>query len=1240
MNTRTPLKFAFLISVLLALGAAPALKAANILFVSDNPETGDNAFHPPLVGFPDDFYVILLQNAGHNVRRFNPPSSQNTLLTAAQLAAINTNDLILVSRSINSPAWQTPQSSNWNARVTKPLIMTSPYLARQDGNRLCWFVGGNGVLPDTSPPTYMRAMDTSDPETAFLFADVAMSGTTMLDSFDEPYLFNTSTITNPVAPGGKSLATASFIERGTTTPRLSHIIAEFPVGTAVPAAAGSSLAGYRMFFAAGSREGNGVSIPNGAGADNLTPAGEKVFMRAVALALNNGVSPITHEGPAGFDSVPSNVTVVENTPVTFSVGATGALPRLVEWYRDVGDATTFTNIPGAGAQLGKAQVLLPRPTMADNGGWFQAVASNSFGMVTSVVQLTVLADTNPPTITAFNTKWTLTNLYVTFSEPVDPLSATDPLNYQLDNGLFINTLSLDSTGTKLTITTTPQTPGYVYNLTVNGVLDRAASPNMIAQDTTLSVTAFVETRGFLISELFTSLLPTGNAVSILTTNTKYPNNPDISTYVNVSTNAPTSPNLDQYGGRLIGWLVPPVDGNYTFYMRGDDGSELRLGPGDNPEARTTIVSQTAANTTTASPAQSLVGGQRYFMEALWKEGTGGDYLVVAWTPPWSTNIEAIPGTYLQQYASPVGASVAITADPAGASIEEYRTVTFSVVATTTPANALRAYQWQKSDGAGGWTNALGVQNTATFTTPLLRYPDDNGSQWRVIVSVPGASATSQVATVSVSQDTTPPVAVSAGSIDGLKFGVCFNEIVDTDTATDPFNYGVTPDGGVPANIASVALRPDRTSVVITLQSPISGPFTISVSGILDLATNLSAGEELPSAVVGLTGAELGTNLRVGEEWTCDPNIFDVIGGGADFFGTSDTGRFDSRSVTGDFDAKVRVRDLTLTGTGGALIAKAGLMVRATGAADSPTMWLLGNAPPPGRDLIEPGYRATAAGSTIVWAPNVTNIHMPDMWVRMARAGNTMSSYASSNGADWVLVGSTNTTLPQSVLLGVAVTAHNNVAGLASTGRFSNFSVSQPVADLAITQFSPRGAVPVGSNVTYTITVANNGPDAANLVTVANPIVAGMTHVSSTASQGSCALAGGVVTCNLGSIASGASATITLVTTMNTAAAKVNTATVSSSTIDPTAANNSSSIVVNGFVPPQVTSPTYNAGAGTFSVSVPTVTGASYTLLYKDALTDPTWTPVAGGPVPGNDSVKVLADPGPLPPTRFYKISVE
>src|SRR5436190_11288638 len=174
MNARTPVKWHAFVFVLMLWLAGPTTRSANIVLVSDNPPATaqDNQWYPPIVGYPDDFYVLLLQAAGHNVVRFNPPASQNTLLTAAQITALNTNDLIIIGRSINSGEFQTPQSSNWNARVTRPLICTSPYLVRSDGNRLTWFGGGNGVLPDTTPPTRLRAGDVNDGRVQFLFDDV------------------------------------------------------------------------------------------------------------------------------------------------------------------------------------------------------------------------------------------------------------------------------------------------------------------------------------------------------------------------------------------------------------------------------------------------------------------------------------------------------------------------------------------------------------------------------------------------------------------------------------------------------------------------------------------------------------------------------------------------------------------------------------------------------------------------------------------------------------------------------------------------------------------------------------------------------------------------------------------------------------------------------------------------------------------------------------------------------------
>ena len=112
------------------------------------------------------------------------------------------------------------------------------------------------------------------------------------------------------------------------------------------------------------------------------------------------------------------------------------------------------------------------------------------------------------------------------------------------------------------------------------------------------------------------------------------------------------------------------------------------------------------------------------------------------------------------------------------------------------------------------------------------------------------------------------------------------------------------------------------------------------------------------------------------------------------------------------------------------------------------------------------------------------------------------------------------------------------------------------ADLSITK-TGSAFVQSGGSITYNITVQNAGPANASNVMVNDPLPAGETLVSATPSQGTCS---GTVTCNLGSISSGGSATITIVANVTAPCGSTldNTATVSGHQPDPNSSNNSSS----------------------------------------------------------------------------------
>jgi uncharacterized repeat protein (TIGR01451 family) len=97
---------------------------------------------------------------------------------------------------------------------------------------------------------------------------------------------------------------------------------------------------------------------------------------------------------------------------------------------------------------------------------------------------------------------------------------------------------------------------------------------------------------------------------------------------------------------------------------------------------------------------------------------------------------------------------------------------------------------------------------------------------------------------------------------------------------------------------------------------------------------------------------------------------------------------------------------------------------------------------------------------------------------------------------------------------------NNVA--------SDPTAVRPAADLAVTLSDAPDPVLRARTLTYTVQVRNNGRSAASNIVVTDTIAS--SFVAATSSQGSCAQSSGVVTCALGGLANGASATITVTTT--------------------------------------------------------------------------------------------------------------
>jgi hypothetical protein len=165
------------------------------------------------------------------------------------------------------------------------------------------------------------------------------------------------------------------------------------------------------------------------------------------------------------------------------------------------------------------------------------------------------------------------------------------------------------------------------------------------------------TAGSILYEYYDGIA--GTAVADLTSSPDFPGNPTSIDYL-TSFEAPSDWD-EQYGIRMRGYLHPPANGNYTFWISSDDGSELWLSTDDDPINKVLIAFESSWSPVRVwqlggaeeSAPIPLVGGQKYYIEALMKEHGGGDNLAVAWSldnnPP-VTNDPPIDGSYL----SPIG----------------------------------------------------------------------------------------------------------------------------------------------------------------------------------------------------------------------------------------------------------------------------------------------------------------------------------------------------------------------------------------------------------------------------------------------------------------------------------------------------------------------------------------------------------------------------------------------------------
>ena len=180
--------------------------------------------------------------------------------------------------------------------------------------------------------------------------------------------------------------------------------------------------------------------------------------------------------PAITNQPPAQLMLSACSESSLSVGVSGSAPLAFQWQRFDSAGSVFADIAGA-----TSSVLMFFTSFADDGAQFRVVATNSCGSVTSAVTtLHVQADTTPPVLLSAVTDCASNQVTLTFNERLDAVSATNSSNYPISGGVTVQSAVLGADARTVQLTTTPQTPGVAYTLTVHSVQDlcgNAVAPN-------------------------------------------------------------------------------------------------------------------------------------------------------------------------------------------------------------------------------------------------------------------------------------------------------------------------------------------------------------------------------------------------------------------------------------------------------------------------------------------------------------------------------------------------------------------------------------------------------------------------------------------------------------------------------------------------------------------------------------------------------------------------------------------
>lgn len=599
-----------------------------------------------------------------------------------------------------------------------------------------------------------------------------------------------------------------------------------------------------------------------------------------------------------------------------------------------------------------------------------------------------------------------------------------------------------------------------------------------------SFTTTLPNLGTIVMDMWENI--SGSTLDLIKDDSRYPGNPNSS---EVLTEFSTADSIgDNYGARIYGWLFVPLTGDYTFYFTSADQGELWLSTDDDPANIVLLTSEPTWGQYDAfvrwSEPVPLIGGEKYYIEAIWKEGTDWDHCRVAWRGAGIRNREVIQGNYLSPYEpvnaygpNPSDGKIEIRIDPVLRWKAGKDAASHEIYFGTDSQAVLNA-------GTGS-PEYMGTSDLGTESYEPEKLEMETTYYWRV----------DEVNDLN-------PESPWNGEVWSFTTGdfLVVDDFEDYNTGDNQiwfaWNDGLgagTPGtpGYLPGNGTGSAVG-DETTLSYTEETIVHGG---SQAMPLVYENNKQGFANYSEAVKTLSNVrdwtekgveELslwfrGYSAYVGSFVEGPVGTFTMTGSGTDITGQSDEFHFAYKMLTGPGSITARVISIDNTDPW----AKACVMIRET--LEPGSIHAIVCVTPENGVAAE--GRMEKDGDS--YTANQIGINAPH-WIKLERdLGGNITAYHSDNGSNWALVEGSiprNTQMSANVYIGLAVTAHN--ADATCQAVFSNVTITGNLSqqqwmnqDIGITSNDAEPLyVAISDTIGTTAVIIHDDPAAVNIDT--------------------------------------------------------------------------------------------------------------------------------------------------------------